>query len=640
MAKKKKTNAKTKLTDKVKAQIEGEKYLTSYNSDFEAMSSIRDDFEEREKILLGVQTEDTKDDRNANVVDPTLQTAIIKQTNQLVTNLPTGQVKPISKGNVGEAFLMNLILHKYVIPNALSQYDVFTKIWLMSLYTKVYGSFGVMVDYVVKDDYVGPDFTLIPARAIVFQPGKYTIEDSDYVWVRSTVSREWLKERDKSIWKNTDYVLEETDTLTPSTTDYSTYSEEKYSTSSTDDIELITKYTKDKWITFSSNGYIVREIKNPHGNNIPVIMNYSYPLLDRIFGLGEIERGTALHKMQNELINLHLDAIKTSIAPPVKIDLSGVVPRTIVNKPGAKWIIRNGAMNAVQEMQRSPLGLSTFQSTYGFLKGAILSLTNTTDTSVSKTVDPGMGKTPQALKMQMAMEDVKTSFDIRMLESTITKIYDRMIELIVIKQKKPIKFYLLDDEINALLKEYPKLAKHVNKKSGKIIIKPDSFKDIDYKFIIDHTSTVRKDQAMQHQAINDLMDKLLKLPTVSKQIEETGEALLGDKKLVFSELVSSFVKTANLDDTDKLLVDNDKKAEQQNIVKQHQKEQGIQGMIQSGAMPGMAPQGGVPMPPQQVVPQPQMAPQQPMPPQMPQSPVANLENDPQLAAIINQLGGR
>ena len=639
MKKSKSTKPSKKEIKTQKEQIDAAELIKEYDKSFDALETTHSEFEDREKVLFGKQTEETKYD--VKIVDPTLQTAIIKQNNQLMSQLPTGRVTSISKANYGQAVLMDLVLHKYVIPNATSQYNVFTKIWLMSLYTKVYGSFAILVDYVDRNGYVGPDFFLIPARAVVLQIGKYTMEDSDYVYIRSVVSKDWLKKRDKKVWKNIDEILEAENTLDQSSGNYASYAEKTYSTTPTDLIELVTKYERGKWITFApQSGFITRELEKKE-KDLPVIMNYSYPMLDRVMGLGEIERGITIHQSQNELTNLYMSAVKMSVAPPVKIDLSGVVPKTIVNKPGAKWIIRNGAMNAVQEVQRSPLGLTTFQSTYGFLKSSILGLTNTTDTSISRSMDVGMGKTPQALKMQQAMEQTKTSFDMRMLEGTISKLYTKMINSMTTKQKKPMKFYLLEDEIKTLAETYPDVAKLVNESTGEMIIQPSKIKDAKYKFLIDPASTMKKDEVLQNENVKMLIETINKLPGASDQILKTGELMLGDKKLIFSELIQQLIKTSSLEGIDRLLVDNDKQEQQEEIVTEHQKDEALSNMQPMPPMPGMGMQPGMPGMPGMPAPAPVM-PMQPMQPMQPASVMPapiNFENDPELAEIINQIGG-
>lgn len=369
-----------------------------YDNDLRSIELLHDEFEEKEKILFGeVSDSISKNETSSSVQDPTLLSSIIKQNNAVMAQMPSGKVRALSQKNRGKSLFMDLILHQHVLPHATTQYDAFTKLWLLSFYRKVYGSFGVLVDNVVNkgSGYIGPDFTLIPIRAIIPQAGKFTVEDSERVMVRSKVTKDWLKSRDKSIWKNIDNLIESKPS--EDDPDQQTYIQRKYAQDleQKGEWEIITRYEKDRWVTFSKDQrMILRDIPNPQKNSeLPVVMCHSYPLLDRFIGLGEFERGKTLHYAMSSLINLYMDGVKMSIFPPLKIDPNSVADwDSFQLGAGATWLMKTGQLGGIEQMQLSPLGLNTFQSTYGFLKAGMLTLTNTTDTGVSAETDPGFGK--------------------------------------------------------------------------------------------------------------------------------------------------------------------------------------------------------------------------------------------------------
>jgi len=472
MAKKKKytqdkpKSESPKKSDPIKKSSNINQYLEEYNTDFDALAPIHDEFEDKEKMLMGVRVDSiTKNSTRSQIVDPTLQTAILKQNNETMAQLPTGKVDTYA-GDQGKGMLMNLILEHHITPNANSQFDIYTKLWLLSLYRKVYGSFGCLVDYVQSDNYTGPDFTLIPARSIIPQKGKFTVENCEHLSIRSVVTRDWLLNRDPKYWKDIDKLLEHAPEARQDT-DYQTYTEQKYSSEpytagKKNEFELITRYEGDRWVTFSRDAKLcLRDIENPHDNGeIPVVVAHSYPLLDRFFGLGEFERGKNLHRAQSSLINLYMDGVKMSIFPPLKADVKNLVMKTIKRDPGSIWFVKNGQMGAIDQLQLSPQGLNTFQSTYGFLKGAMLSLTNTTDTSISQDVDTGMGKTPQALKMQQMTQQMKAGFDRKMMDIAIERIYNKMIDVMLSRQEKPLKLKFMQSEVEQIQSRYPEVIIH------------------------------------------------------------------------------------------------------------------------------------------------------------------------------------
>lgn len=599
-------------------------WIDEYREDFDALSPMHDEFEDKEKMLLGIRVDSiTKNSAKSQIVDPTLQTAILKQNNETMAQLPTGKVDTYA-GDRGKGLLMNLILDHHVIPNAMTQFDVYTKLWLLSLYRKVYGSFGVLVDYVQSDLYTGSDFTLIPARSLVPQKGKYTTEDCERLCVRSTVTRDWLLKRNPKYWKNIDKLLENSPEAKEDT-DYDSYIQQKYQSTSSysakkkETFELISRYEGDRWVTFSREAKLeLRDISNPHDNGeIPVVVAHSYPLIDRFFGLGEFERGKNLHRAMSSLVNLYMDGVKMSVFPPLKMDPKNLVMSTIKRDPGAKWFVKNSQMGAIDQFQMSPQGLNTFQSTYGFMKGAMLTLTNTTDTSVSETVDPGLGKTPQALKMQQMTQAMRASFDRKMMDIAIEKIYNKMIDVTLSRQEKPLKLEFMETEVEQIRNRYPDVDDIVELDKGELVIKPEDIKDTKYKFNIDAGSTIKRDEAVENETLTSLIELLFKLPGAPQQIQQSGVVQVGKFQINFGETIKRWIITSGISDWDKIV------EEAVNM--------GVpQGMMDE-SMVGQQPQG---MPVQQLPPE-MMG--QPMQGQMPPRPQMQPTGDPEIDQIMQEI---
>jgi hypothetical protein len=124
--------------------------------------------------------------------------------------MATGKVRAISKNDEGASQLMNLTLDKYVIPNANAQFDQLTKYRMVDRYSNIYGNYFVMVDWDVRGNgYEGPDMWLIPIRDVFPQVGAISLDDSDYIIVRSWRPMsffEGLKKQDG--YKNVPQILE------------------------------------------------------------------------------------------------------------------------------------------------------------------------------------------------------------------------------------------------------------------------------------------------------------------------------------------------------------------------------------------------------------------------------------------------
>lgn len=550
--------------------------IEDYRVSAGAMEHLHSGFDQKEKIILSkplgkIDREETK----TKIVDQTLLSAVLKQNNAIMAQMPTGKVTALTKENRGKSLFMDLIFNHHVLPHANSQYDVYTKLWMLSFYRKVYGSMGVLVDYVSGGGYgkgnAGPDFTLLPIRSIIPQVGKYSEADCEYIYVRSRLTKKWLESRKKDDkWKNIDKVLEQKGdfSIELNTASY-VERETENATVKRDEYEIITRYEPDKWTTFHAGSKeIIREIDNPQKNDqIPVIMCHAYPLLDRFIGLGDFERGLDLHSSLGSLINLYLDGMKAGIFPNLKIDPQAVENWSEIKKHGLSvgqvWLMKPNMFDKIEQMKVTP-DLSVFQSTFQFLKGAILTLTNTTDTSLDAKTDPGFGKTPQALKMQAQTQGQQTQFDRRMLELSTEKIFDRMIDLVSKRQEKEMKLYLKEADLKAVEEVAPDVVEMFEVgKMGTVTIKPTEIKNVEYRYEIDEGSTVKKDEIMENQTLTELLGFVMKIPGAMESLAQGGLIPLGDKNLNLGELIKQWVITSGTTNSDKIITDSEKVPERE-----------------------------------------------------------------------------
>jgi len=551
-------------TDKTK------EILDEYRKDLDAISLIHQSFDDKERILMSQSVDQiSQKETSSRITDPTLLSSVLKQNNEIMAQMPSGKITAMTKANKGKSLFMDLILHNHVIPNATSQFDVFTKLWLWSFYRKVYGSFGVLVDFVTnKNGYTGPDFFLLPSRDIIPQSGKTTVEDSDYIWIRSRVNKKWLETRDKKYWKNIDKLLK---TKGDGPSDVNSQSvvqrQDNTSMSTKDEFELISRYEGDRWRTFHAGSNLeLRDIPNPQKNGkIPVIMCHSYPLIDRFFGLGDFERGMTLHSASSSLISLYMDGVKMGIFPPLKIDASTVDNWDDFKDgigPGQIWLMSKGNFDGVAQMNVSPQASDAFQSTYNFLKAMMLTVTQTSDASISSSVDPGFGKTPQALKMQAMTQGMQTQFDRRMLELGIEKVFDRMIDLISKKQEKTMNLYLKERDLLNVKEVAPDVVEMFETgDSGMVKIKPKDIANVEYRYEIDRGSTLKKDEIMENQTLTEIIGFVMKIPGALDTLTSGGKIPLGDKSLDVGELIKRWVISSGVSDWDKIITDNNEDGE-------------------------------------------------------------------------------
>src|SRR3990167_7633259 len=135
--------------------------LNQKQAAFDSLVQKRLMWDSAEKLLHGQLNDQNSIEANSKVFDPKLSTLAIERAYRVMAQLATGKVKGISTNDMGDAKLKNLLLDKYVVPNANSQFDFLTKLRMVDIYSNVYGSYFVLIDQDVKDNgYIGPDMWL------------------------------------------------------------------------------------------------------------------------------------------------------------------------------------------------------------------------------------------------------------------------------------------------------------------------------------------------------------------------------------------------------------------------------------------------------------------------------------------------
>lgn len=567
--------------------------VAEYEDLFEQSESDRANFDntldEKESMLLGKNLDKMTSGRKSKsqVNDHRLSTIVFERSARVMAQLPSGKVQALTQANRGKAELMQLVLDRYVMPNANNPQDHLTKLRMLDMYSMVYGSMPLLYDWQVTDSYVGPNAWLKPIRSVYYQPGKTTIAESDYAAVVSFVTVGWLKRQrtGENAWNRQaiQYVMKEakgsggadprqdrTSFVERNRTPNGSKTAGDYAL-----VELITFYEAHKdghWVTFCPDfdWVMLRDIPNPHGNGkIPIILKHCFPLIDSMIGLGDFERGKTLQFAMNSLINLYLDGVKFSLFPPMKVVTDQVANKaSLVWEPGQKFELKN--INGIEPLQMSPQGMETFQSTYGFMIAALLNQNGTTDTARTQESDPGFGRTPQALEMQQQRESARDSWDRRMMEETTEELYNAYIDLICRKQEKPIKMFLFKDEIVRLRAAYPEdtyleqygrdkmddFVMHDDKRSGVATVHKDVIggkkgEESPYRFYLDAGTTQKKEQLAEHQQLGEILTLMLKVgPQALPNID-------------FNKLMEKFILSSGIEGADEIVLSEEELLEKQ-----------------------------------------------------------------------------
>ena len=551
--------------------------LTRRQAAEDYLSTKRSQWDVYEDLFHNKLADAMSSSTKSQVFDPKLSTLMLDRSYRVMAQLPTGKIRGISRNDRGVSFLMNLILDKYVFPNANAQFDFLTKLRMVDLYSNIYGNFFTLVDWdVKKNGYVGPDIWLLNIRDVFPQVGAVSLEDSDYVIIRTWKPLSYFEGlRKQDGFKNISEIVAKLKDKTGSKQARSDNDKGKRESSAYPTgeaakrkgyFEVLSQFEGDRWVDFCVDAEMVfRDIKNSHDNGeLPVTCKYSIPLLDDFMGMGDSERGQSMQQTINSVWNLYLDACKMSIFPPILINQDNIASFSSIQwGAAAKWLVRGQLGNTISPVNLNPQGIATFNNTYQVANASLLNLFGTSDTTTTQSTDPNFGRTPQALRMQAARENARDSADRFYMERYLTSTIKKMINLLSKNQSSAITIRMFGDELPALERSYPEIKEMFDESTGKLMIdkKITGSNLFDYEIVPGSTFTV--DQQQQQQNLTQMLDLLVRQPQLIQAIDQEGY------RLKLGEMFKRIVSNSGIQDWDKILEEKTEKEKVDSIIQQN-----------------------------------------------------------------------
>ena len=527
----------------------------------DSLITKRELWTEVEKLFHNQLTSSVATSTKSRVFDPKLTTLVLERGYRVMSQLPTGKVRAISTNDQATSTMMNLILDKYIVPHANAQFDFLTKLRMIDIYSNLYGNFFALVDWdIKKNGYIGPDLWLLNIRDIFPQVGAVSIEDSDYIIVRTWKPLSYFEGLSKQNgFKNVGKIITKLKDLSGSKqnrSDDEKSAREKnqypsaIAAKEAGYFEVLTQYEGDRWVDFCVDADLeFRDIKNPHDNGeLPVVCKYSIPLIDDFMGMGDFERGKSMQMVVNSIWNLYLDATKMSIFPPMILNKDNIAAMSSIKYGAAeKWFGRGQINNVAQPVNLSPKGIETFNNTYQVANAALLNMFGTSDTTVTSQTEAGFGKTPEALRMQGERENTRDNADRFYMEQFLKTVMTKMVNLVSKKQMGPITFRLFGDDFEKIKRTNPELDENFDIKTGKLTIDKEKTGSVVYDYEIVSGSTYAVDQQSQQQNMVMLLQLLLKSPELIQMISQEGYTIK------MGELFKRVISNSGVQDWDKIL---------------------------------------------------------------------------------------
>lgn len=385
------------------------KYKKDYYDDWDIHQKYVQTFDAYEAMLIGqVYDSVSRSVDGAKITDSYSATLAIERSARVMGKLPEGETESVGRNDQGKAAFMDLLRQKWIYPNANSQHKFRLKLRNWQLYADVYGYMPMFYDWnVASTGYVGPDCWLWNPRNLVFQQGRASIYDMEYVTALTWVGKQFLKDRieneaNEDGWNRQalKFLLE---IVENELTDVDQHKDTQVTRSRTPQatrkgICLATRYEAGEdgeWCTFAPDHSCIelRRIKNPHKNgHIPFVLKYCQPLFDSVYGLGDFQRAKPLQFARDALTNFYFKGIKMNLIPPIIANANGVLKHTVDYREGA--VMLETIPNSIRRLETSTAGLATYQAAQTALTGSLLSLFGTQNAGApgADTLNPSQGK--------------------------------------------------------------------------------------------------------------------------------------------------------------------------------------------------------------------------------------------------------
>jgi hypothetical protein len=526
---------------------------SDFKHDLDAHDSYITEFDAYEAMLMSRTYDSVSRQTKNGLTDGSTTTIYQERAARVVSQLPTGNITAAGKKDEGKAALMNIILQKWIYPNANSQFPLLQKLRSWQFYSSVYNYMLMHYDWCVADDgYIGPDCWLWNPRNFVPPVGYASIDDMPYAnaitycdvkdvkgWLNAPDSAGWNKEALQDLKTKLSKMTsdQKTDSSSPDSKRDSYITRQRQSSQPNGKTMIVTRYESGDdghWVTFAPEWQkgidgVLRDIPNPHKNGkIPFIKKSCIPTFDNFYDIGDFQRAKPIQFAMDGLTNFYFMGIKRNILPPLVVNPNGVVKHTVSQEPNS--IILENVANSVRELQTTNSGLNTYQATMTQFKGSLLNQAGTTDTtaSTSNSLDPGFGKTPQAIQSLQQRQGSRDNQDLFYLESAIETLVNRMISLIPVMATEAMPIDLFSDDIKDIQEAgYTDVLEMLNtngrKESAVLTIKPSELKGIEYRFHLDDSSTIKQSKADRLQALQQFGQIMSQNQNILTQLQEQGK---------------------------------------------------------------------------------------------------------------------
>ncbi len=369
-------------------------------------------FNEYERIA-GNKLSKTLAKNMPRVNDGSLAASLLETPMQVYPSMQTGKFIARNRKEAWVNELVNIIWKTKILPNANTQASFFDKDQIALYRALKYGAQPRYNFYISTDNYTGSDWSLPYIRNVKLEPGKFSADDCDYIFLDVYYTKLQLKKiieqnkKDKDSSWNVKSLQKLADMSMTSKEMEEQNINERDKQIHSSGIKTTICFNKGKdapFYMFSTHlpeGECLREWKNPDPTGeLPITMQYCYENLESPYGIGRVELAGPTQNVLDYMTQAHVLATQIGLQPPKKIKgpTEGANLNSLTFTPDALWQLGNADVDVVQTTSSV---YTQFPANFGLYKSQLQTLQGRTDGSVSsESGNPNFSKTQAGVKMQ------------------------------------------------------------------------------------------------------------------------------------------------------------------------------------------------------------------------------------------------
>jgi hypothetical protein len=430
------------------------------------------------------------------VNDGSLAASLIETPMNVLPSMQTGKFSSLTNKNAWIGEIANIIWKQKIVPNANTQASFFDKEQIALYRALKYGAQPRYNFFVSNENYTGSDWSLPYIKNVKLEPGKYSVEDSDYLFLdiyftklqlRKLIDAQKGGDSAKSIAKanKAETKLAKKQNRNPKLQQVVT--EGGWNLNSLQelvDMALTSKEIEEQNINerdksvyssgikttvcfqrgvgapfymFSKNlepTDLLREWTNPDPTgDLPITMQYCFEDLESPYGKGRVELAGPTQNVLDYMTQAHVLATQLGLQPPKK--LSGPIDTanlgSIVNAPDALWMLGGSQIDVVQPTSAV---YTQFPANFGLYKSQLQALQGRTDATTfisAESGSPGVSKTAQGVQAQQAQTNSQDNYLRNKADSASAKMATKMMNVHMAQMQGADILTVAEDDATRLL---------------------------------------------------------------------------------------------------------------------------------------------------------------------------------------------